>query len=61
MMMETIIDKFDTAFGKVIIVSTDREYKVGDKIRTEEGDYRIRQIIPSTRPTEQNRFSFVID
>ena len=61
MMTENIIDRFETAFGKVIIVSTDRKYKIGDKIRTKEGDFRIRQVIPSSRPTEPERISFVVD
>ena len=61
MMMENIIDRYETTFGKVIVVSTRKQYQVGDQISTEEGLFRIKQVITPTRPTEKDICSFVID
>ena len=58
-MSEIILRKFNTTFGEVIIVSPDKEYKVGDIISTNEEEFCIRQIIPQTRPKEELQVSFV--
>lgn len=61
MMKEIIIGKYDTTLGKIIIVSPNKEYRVGDMILTNEGEFRIKRVIPQTRPTERVQFSFVVD
>lgn len=61
MISETIIGRYDTTFGKIIVVSTDKVYKVGDTIETDKGEFRIRKVIPQTRPAERSQFSFVVD
>lgn len=61
MMTESIIGKYNTTLGKVIVVSPHKEYQVGDTISTNEGEFRIRRIIPRTQPTEPIQFSFVVD
>ena len=58
-MSEIILGQFNTTFGEVIIVSPDKEYKVGDIISTNEGEFCIRQIIPQIRPKEELQVSFV--
>lgn len=60
MMMENIIEKYETSFGKVIVISTDNLYRVGEQISTEEGTFLIKQIIMPTTPSEIPKCSFVV-
>lgn len=61
MMQETILDKYNTTFGTVIVISTKHPYRIGDSIRTNDGNYQIKQVIMPTRPVEKDVVSFVVD
>lgn len=49
-----IIEKYTTSFGTVIKVLNDRCYSIGNIIETNEGDYKIVDIVMPTTPSEMN-------
>ncbi len=49
-----IIEKYTTSFGTVIKVLNDRYYSIGNIIDTDEGDYKIVDIVMPTTPSEMN-------
>ena len=55
-----IKEKFNTSFGLILLVDNDRTFHIGDKINTDEGQYKIEQIKFSTKPTEDNIVSLVV-
>lgn len=61
MKLESIIDRYNTTFGMVIILSTEHAYRTGDLIFTNEGEFKVKQVIMPTRPAEENLVSFVVD
>lgn len=61
MMTENIIDRYETVFGKAIVLSSEHLYRVGDQILTQDGIYRIKRIILPTRPSETNLCSFIVE
>lgn len=59
--MENIIDMYETTFGKAIVVIPAKTYTVGDEIYTENGKYKIKSIIQSTKPEGADRITFIVD
>ena len=52
---------YDTSFGKAVIVSADRIYKMGDQIHINGHYYTVKQIILPTRPDIAERCTLIIE
>ena len=52
---------YDTSFGKAVIVSADRIYKLGDQIHINGHCYTVKQIILPTRPEIAKRYTLIIE
>ena len=56
-----IIEKYNTTIGKVIIVSNERTFNVGDKIHCDNGiSYTIKGIQMVTAPTKKDIVSLIV-
>ena len=58
---EGTVEIYDTSFGKAVIVSADRIYKLGDQIHINGHYYTVKQIILPTRPEIAKRNTLIIE
>lgn len=58
---EGIIEMYDTSFGKVVVVSTDRIYKSGEQVHIAGNDYTVKRILLPTRPDVTERYSLIVE
>lgn len=59
--MDRIIGEYNTIFGKAVVLIPGKPYRTGDSIHLRDGDYRITQIIPPSRPMKDGRVSFALE
>lgn len=58
--MDKIIGEYNTIFGKCVVLIPEKSYQIGDPISLSDGDYRILQVIPPSRPMADGRISLAV-
>lgn len=61
MVQTDIIERFNTTMGMVVKVKNDTLYKVGDDLLAESYKYRVKKILPNTRPDDSNTICLLVE